>query len=886
MHITFGLPLDTPTHPDPLGTLPATHGQLRLGPLGLLNLLETHCGLGGTEGSNPVRIAEYRRRLEQADDGSRFYSASFAADPLGVSWTLHRWREELLLAGWNRSATPSSPPRLRDLAAVEAVQPEASLDPSPAERLQRAIAEIDQRSLPISIIELIDDPSALPALWRRTLDLLASRGVAIEQTPRPQGNAPGDLGHLQRVLSGISAPAPAQGDGSLVLLTASCDLEAAEAMASWLAVHGDGAVIIDAMDDALLDQAVRHQGLPSGGASASSRLRPAFQVLPLALALQWEPVDPNRVLELLTLPVGPIPRGAALSLARSIAGSPGIGGAAWQATLAHVAERMRADGAAARDIDALMQQVREWTQPARFRTDDGMPKEVVAATCARVARWLSSRIATGADDVLWDALGAAREAQRLAEAESQSCLTPPGLQRLLDAASQAGARHPGAVAEAGHVPRVVSPASILGPVPCVVWWDFTAAGVSPLAPSPWSMAERVAFTREGIALLDPVADCLRRTHADMTPLRAASARVILVAPERRRGRAVTPHPLWDRIVAAFSGKHDALVVRARELLDATVPATVVPRRPLTRPKRWWRVPAGILSSAHERHSFTSLSAFLNHPFQWALRYKARIRPGFTARLADENLLLGSLAHRLIAEVASDPALADAGIEAIRAAVEIRLDAVLAEEGAALLLPGRGADRRKLFDRSARGALLLLRAVRAGGWRILGFEHALDGTFDGGALDGRLDIALEHHDGRRAVIDIKWGGRKYRRDDLRENTALQLALYGHLLAEAGRPWPACAYLVLDPPTLLSTDAGAFPGATYVPQAAGVPADLWATVGSTWRWRRTLLERGQIEMTAFTVPDDDSTPPPGCRVTEIECHFNDYASLTGFTTDEHR
>ncbi|MCW5889585.1 MAG: PD-(D/E)XK nuclease family protein [bacterium] len=803
-----------------------------------------------------------------------------------MAWTLFRWREEILLAGWDGSATSASPPRLRDFAAVEAVRSALPPDPSPAERLARLVDEIPRRSLPIAGVEILDDPAGLPALWRRALDALAARGIAIEPSRAPSGNAPGDLGHLQRTLSGASGPAPARGDGSLLLLAASSDVEAAEATASWLASQSGPAVVIDAAGDALLDQAVRQRGLPSAGASASSRLRPALQVLPLALALQWEPVDPNRALELLSLPVGPVPRAAALSLARAIAGSPGIGGTPWHTTLAYVAERMREAGAAARSIDALMQEIREWTQPVRFRTDDGMPREVVAATCARVARWLAGRIATsGDDDVLWVALGAAREAKRLAETDSQPRLTPPALRRLLDAASQAGAPHPGATAEAGHVPCVSSPAAILASVPTVVWWDFTAAGVPPVAPSPWSIAERAALAREGIALLDPAADRLRRTQADLTPLRAASARVVLVAPERRRGEPATRHPLWDRITSGFGGDYAAVVVQARDWLGGTLPSAPVPRRPLARPKRWWRLPAGALSSSHEHHSFTSLNAFINHPFQWALRYKARIKAGFTARLADDNLLLGSLAHGLIAEAAGDPTLAGAGIDAIRAALERRLDVALAGEGAVLLLPGRGADRRKLLDRSARGALVLLDAVRRGGWRILGFEHALDGAFDGGALEGRLDVALEHRDGRRGVIDVKWGGRKYRRAELRENTALQLALYGHLLARSGQPWPASAYLVLDPPTLLSADASAFPGAVHVTDTAGAPADLWATVGPTWRWRRALLERGWIEMTAGTEPDDDSAPPIGCRLTQTECRFNDYASLTGFVPEEH-
>ncbi len=898
MNVTFGMALDGPSHPEVLGDRDACHGELCVGPLGFLGLLETHCGTGATETSEPVRIAEYRARLEHADDGHRFYSRSFEADPFGVARALYHWREELLLGGWTGTATASAPARLRDLAAVEAVDAEFRLDPGPAERLQLSLAALAARRPPIAALALTDGLEDLPLLWRHLLEVLAGWGITIQRLSAPRGNATGDLGHLQRVLAGTGVPSPALGDGSLVLLTACSDLEAAEAVASWLARGHDDTIIVDSTADPLLNDAGRSCGLRSAGICATSRFRPALQVLPLALALQWDPVDPNRVLELLTLPVGPVPRSAALTLARAIAGSPGVGGDAWTSALEHIRVRIRKDGdtasdeATQREIAALDQGVRDWVQPARFRMDDGIPPQVVAATCGRVAQWLAGRLAAvGEDLVLRAALGAAREARQLAEAERQPRLSPTSVRRLLDAATQSGARHPAAMAEANHVACLKDPAAILAPVPVVVWWDFTAASdVSP-PPLPWSAGERAGLAREGIDLPNPADDRLRRTQREWRPLVAATTRVVLVAPERRRGQVATRHPLWDRIASAFGARTDALEIRVQDWLAqgrakgmGSLPSLHVPRRALPRPKRWWRLPSGAHLSPRDRESFTSLNRFLNHPFLWVLEYKAAVRPGFTARLADDNLLLGSLAHRLIAEAASDRSLVGAGVDAIRDALGARMDTVLAAEGSALLLAGRGADRRKLLDRSARGAHILLETVGRGGWTILGFEHPLTSPFADGELDGRLDVALEGPDGRRAVIDIKWGSRRYRVQELEENTALQLALYGHLLARDGTPWPTGAYLVLDPPSLLSVDGDAFPGALRVPTTAGTPSDLWNTVEPTWRWRRAQLDRGWIEMTAGTRADDDSSPPDGCRLTEVECRFNDYASLTGFPLEE--
>lgn len=891
MIVTFGSALDGAAHPTLLGPRDACHGELRVGPLGFLTLLETQLGLGGAELGEPVRVGQYRARLEQADDGERFFSRSFRADPFGVARTLYHWRESLLHGGWDGCATPTAPPRLRDLARVEANPGALLLAPGLAERLGLAIAALATRRPQLDEVRLVEPRNTLPRSWRRVFDALTEWNVAIRSLPDSRGEGTGNLGHLQRVLAGTTTPSPPVRDSSLLLLTARSDLEAAEAIASWLVRLDGDAVIADATADPVLNDAMKAIGRPSMGVCESSRLRPALQVLPLALALQWDPVDPNRVLELLTLPASPVARRAALSLAATLVRTPGVGGEAWQAALDGVAKRMREAAGpddirtVGREITALQNTVREWLQPDRFRVADGMPSAIVAATCGRVAQWLAGRLATGGDDVvLRAAIGAAREARRLAETETSARLTPAALRRLLEAATQAGSPHPRVAPEAGHVP-CARPDAILAPVSTVVWWDFTAASdVSP-PPLPWSAAERAALAREGIECPDSIAERLQRTRRQLRPVLAATTRLVLVTPQRRRGEAANRHPLWDRIAWAFRNQTGTIELRACDLLNESLPSIAVRRRPLPRPKRWWQLEPTVLLPSRERESYTSLNAFLNHPFSWVLQYRARIRPGFTARLADDNLLLGSLAHRLIADVTSDPSLADAEPEALHAAIEGRLDGLLVTEGAVLRLPGRDADRRKLLDRCARAAHLLQETLRLGGWSIIGFEHALDGSFAGGPLEGRLDVALERDDGRRAVIDMKWGSRKYRLADLTKNTALQLALYAHLFARDGEPWPATAFLVLDPPSLLSLDRDAFPNALHV-DGAGSAADLWAAVAPTWRWRRAQLDRGLVEVTAAgTDRDGDSSPPPDCRLTEDECHFNEHASLTGFSPTEH-
>ncbi len=80
-----------------------------VGPHGFLSLLELRLGLASKPASAAGRIVQYREFLQNAASiKPRFYTESFAKDPLAVAETLLRWRDELVLAGWDGSPDPAA----------------------------------------------------------------------------------------------------------------------------------------------------------------------------------------------------------------------------------------------------------------------------------------------------------------------------------------------------------------------------------------------------------------------------------------------------------------------------------------------------------------------------------------------------------------------------------------------------------------------------------------------------------------------------------------------------------------------------------------------------------------------------------------------------------
>jgi hypothetical protein len=301
--------------------------------------------------------------------------------------------------------------------------------------------------------------------------------------------------------------------------------------------------------------------------------------------------------------------------------------------------------------------------------------------------------------------------------------------------------------------------------------------------------------------------------------------------------------------------------------------------------RWWQLPASLDIPRRESESYSSLDAFIHSPYQWLLRYAARIRSGSLATVSDGSRLKGSLAHRLFElYFDSHPGIAAASIALVPDWVDEHLPALLRQEGALLLEPGRQAECERFTIQLQESLAALLEHLQQGGVVKVAMELRQEGRFAGGKLDGSIDLLATTACGREAVVDIKWGGGRYRREALLEGRYLQLATYARLrLAAGAHRYPDLSYFIVSDARMLSLDHDYFPKAErIVAETQESPAHYWQRFEHTWHWRRAQFERGLIEVTVTgTEPGEDSTPgEAGLPMPEASDRFNDYAVLTGW------
>ena len=110
------------------------------------------------------------------------------------------------------------------------------------------------------------------------------------------------------------------------------------------------------------------------------------------------------------------------------------------------------------------------------------------------------------------------------------------------------------------------------------------------------------------------------------------------------------------------------------------------------------------------------------------------------------------------------------------------------------------------------------------------------------------------------------------DDLKNNTALQLAIYSQLVNQDEGTWPAAAYFILRSRELLAPDSNFFKGATTPAPQDSLP-DLettWSEFLDVLAWREKQLADGWLEVPlkgAAPIHEDAERPssdPPHAKL----------------------
>lgn len=784
--------------------LSQTHSlnSLTGGPSTLLDWLEIQLGLRTTGVQRANRITEFANLLDGYSSAT--FSKSLAVDRWATASELLDRFDNLMVSGWNAKDSESLPQLVRDIA--KAVDGRKLEFPSEAARLSRVLLAFESgQTLPPHECVLLDEPDLWPSLWQAVLSQINCVPFITHESSAPVGT---NLRYAQDIVRGLCRESISPDDSLRHVVTRS-EAAACDFVANVLAHSSDDLTetVVYCADRHLalrLDATLHRVGLPTMGASLSSPAHPVLQVLPLALSLCWEPVNPQSLLDFLSLPVRPLSPSVAKHLASALVEQPGFGSSRWAEAVEEVC------GAEWDSDGKIRKTLNEWLYIERVARGTDITTSKVREVCGRVAKWATGRSLLLDKDLeentdLYEAFRtAANQASFLGElAESQGRVTSePQLKRLLEEATASGVKTQPFI-EADSAPTLVgSLAEIGGKFKRLIWIGLSVPD-APLCS--WSSQNIKQLRTEGIDIDDG--------SRKLSALRSAEARGLgyiqesMLAIHLPQDWEQRLHPLWLAIQNGFPKGYEPPAIESlieQEETSFLSPYTFsVDRFCVIKPqpeRSHWEIGDGLL---HDRTtvSASELQDRLGCPLKWVFNYQAKLKPSSIAQLPEDHQLKGTFCHSILEEVFAGNVAIPSVDEAVTA-IGAMFDSRLPKDAAPLAQPDKRIEREKLRSQLIGATRTLISALHDGGYERIDIEVELDGAAFGKELVGSVDCVATNSSGAEAVIDFKYSGKRYR-EMLKDGRAIQLATYAYGRS-AAKGFPSVAYLIISDGSLCTPE----------------------------------------------------------------------------------
>ncbi|MBT4195751.1 MAG: hypothetical protein HOE12_15610 [Gammaproteobacteria bacterium] len=880
-------------------------GIKTVGPDGFLQLLETQLGIPVRDSSYTSRVVSYLKRMESAGIEGSFFEKSCLVDKFNVAAELLNWRDQWYSGGWNGqirndNLTSGNEKKLLDVADIEK-QSQIPLAPGEGERLQAVLTALQHQKTQINELQLIDPIANFPKKWRLVIRSFDGRKVDVLS---PKAEAGTDLRRLQQTLIALQTGEPElnekgeivktilKDDGSVQVVKSGSKSVSALAVASFLKSSSENTALLSGSDGVELDEAFERFNLPRSGFKRYSSARPLLQLLPLAIDLLWEPLDPETLLEFLLLPYAPMPKGLRSTLASVVADSPGMNGTSWNSTLEKLLKK---------DDEASQKKTKQvidlWLNPQRYQVSEGIPLAVLHDRTLQVVDWIARRLALDNDEAQIALFRAANNqvnelAVVLGHFEDQKMvLSSEQIHYLIEQVTGSGTDLIDRYAECSpdkpiNLVATTTQSTFISHFDTAIWWDIQ--GQSKPA-NPFSKSEVECLESNGVDLIMPEALYKMDAINSMKPILSATKKLMLIMHDDCENQ----HPLMDQMISCMDGWEainlDDELLAGKPLSEEGGNMQESKFISLPAFRRWWEIKPDKNLGKRERESFSSLDTLFKSPYQWILNYKARLRSGALSEIADGNLLKGTLVHHLYesffqqcAHVLTETKLDNV---IVNDWFDEAINPLLHQEGLVLLQPGRAIEKARLEETARRSLFELIEQLRAANVVEVEMEGYNEGIFFGGILSGSIDVRVVNKAGVEAIVDIKWGGKRYKENDLRDNQHLQLVIYSYLrdLKLKSQGWPSVAYFIIDDSVMLSHNNEFFPKAWVVNKESDENTkQVWQRIKNTWQWRQEQIKQGIIEVTIKnSEPDENSQPgEDGLPIPDSNDFYSDYGALTGW------
>jgi hypothetical protein len=874
--LTFGLSLDDISAPQPQ----TAAGEMRCGTSGLLFYLEQICGCTYKKADvEYLRVERFRQVLEQyaATHKTVFYAQSLLQDALATAETLLGMRDELVGAGINFEVLEDGKGRLKTFFEIEKIWKKNDFGNDylgTNDRLSQILLLLPNINISITSVWLNEPLHLLPIVWQRVFAAFAQKNLPIQPLSTPK-LAPENtqLNALQQRLLRLSANKKNDSiaDGSIVLINAKRESSAADFLVEILKNTAEyRPLVLLPMQNRGLEQVMIQESLPPQGILSASGARPILQILKLATTFLWEPLDPFKILEFITLPVKPLRDDLALQLANIMAATPGINSDKWYTTVKDYFEKLEEKAQSDPNINVTntREQYNFWFNRKRYKTDEQVPRSEATAIFKFLKKWAKTAFEEG-NSKQTSLLTLAAQADRIHELlealpERERRLSFLQLERIIKAvyASAPLALEATAV---GSLPYIYQTQNIIGKIDRFIWWNFVNNGNDHFF-SKWYPSELAFLKQQNYTLQTPEQQTELAIWQRIRPVLCTQEQLVLVLPQRIDGTEQLEHLLLGEIKATFSN-WKTMVISAD---DMEIENNILFQKLQWKTQKIQTLDAKSLSSSaavlelgvpihilknptEDKLYFSPLNSILEYPHKFVFKNQLNLRQSAILSVVSDVTLKGNLAHRLFEGFLIEKDCLSWSKSKLTTWAMQRLFTLFRQEAAVLLMYGREPERLQLQTVLLRSLVSFAEALRKNNWTIVGAEHELSGEIGNFPMAGRADVVLCNNEGGFCIVDLKWSGLTRRLTMLKNGADLQLVVYSKLLMQMqNRPdeWAATTYYILESGQFAARNTAAF-AETQTPH--NLSADWRATqqaildrILATFAWRKTQFAAGQLEI----------------------------------------
>jgi hypothetical protein len=606
-----------------------------------------------------------------------------------------------------------------------------------------------------------------------------------------------------------------------------------------------------------LDNAVIQEGVPSLGILSASLGRPSLQILKLVTAFLWEPLDPYKILEFLSLSLKPLDDKLSIILGRLMAESPGINSERWHARLNEYFDYLREKEATDKSVSLrdVKEQYDFWFKRKRYDIDGSMPVMEAILVFRYIHDWAKTEYENlgSKNNSLLVLKEQSKKISELLEElpETENKLSYLKLERIVRTVYE-----PAPVvfreAEVGHLPFVYRNSAISGFTDDLLWWNFTDHDRDYFF-SKWYPDELDYFEEKKWHIQTPSALNTLALWQRNLPVARTRRRMLLIVPEKVSGVNVQPHSLEGDLKAAFgeldSISYEVETGKGAEFLGQffTLPSLQeVEQQQLGLPKAFVNITLSDKLTRQDEETFTSLDSLFYYPYKWLFKYKIDLHKSSILSVVKDPALMGNLAHRFFEQMFKEDVCSWTRTD-VDNWLDDRSNFMLRREGAVLLMYGKEPEKVAFMQKVKNAAWGLVNMIQTNEWEVMRTEMPLQGKFLGRPVKGKADLVLKRGD-ELAVVDLKWGGKGRRQQMIKNEEDLQLVMYSKLLTVDSN-WAHTAYFIMSSAEMLARNSLGFKEAVVVSSKLdhiSTNERIWKKMEQTYLWRMEQFRKGKIEI----------------------------------------